>query len=94
MGASCPSGEVDDTVTTGTKGPGIDVVGVCRHPGFLDGDDHAVALGELTVTNGTTCNGTYRWQQAHDSNNSHAGVFWWKTRSLRQAGPDLIAGLP
>ena len=49
---------------------------------------------EFTVTNGSSCNGTYRWQQAHDSSNSHAGAFWWKTRSLRQTGPDLIAGLP
>jgi pimeloyl-ACP methyl ester carboxylesterase len=94
MGSSCPAGELDDTVTAGNKGPGIDVVGVCRHPGFFDGDDHAVALSEFTVTNGGTCNGTYRWTQAHDSDNNHAGSFTWKTRSLRTAGPDLIAGLP
>ncbi|MCW5893221.1 MAG: hypothetical protein KIT14_22125 [bacterium] len=94
MGASCPSGDVDDTVTSGTKGPGIDVVGVCRHPGFFDGDDHAVALAELTVANGATCNGTYRWTQAHDASNNHAAQFWWKTRSLRANGPDLVSTLP
>ena len=69
MGATCPSGEVDDTLTSGTKGLGIDVVGVCRHPGFFDGDDHAIAASEFTVTNGATCNGSYRWTQAHDSGN-------------------------
>jgi pimeloyl-ACP methyl ester carboxylesterase len=94
MGSTCPSGEIDDTVTSGTKGPGIDVVGVCKHPGFFDGDDHAIVASEFTVTNGSTCNGTYRWTQAHDPNNNHSASFWWKTRSERQAGPNLIAGLP
>jgi hypothetical protein len=94
MGASCPAGDVDDTVTAGTKGPGIDVVGVCRHPGFFDGDDHAIAMPEFTVTNGSTCNGTYRWTQAHDSANPHAASFWWKTRSVRSGGPDLLGTLP
>jgi hypothetical protein len=46
------------------------------------------------VTNGSTCNGTYKWQQAHDSSNSHAADFWWKTRSLRAVGPELLASLP
>jgi hypothetical protein len=94
MGSTCPSGEVDDTITQGTKGPGIDVVGVCRHPGFFDGDDHAITLSEFTVTNGTTCNGTYRWTQAHDASNSHAASFWWKTRAVRPAGPELLGTLP
>jgi hypothetical protein len=91
MGSACPADEIDDTVTIGTKGPGIDVVGVCRHPGLFDGDDHAIALGELSlVSNGPNCNGSYRWQQAHDSNNNHAANLWWKTRSLWADGPDLI----
>ena len=94
MGSACPAGEVDDTATSGTKGPGIDVVGVCKHPGFFDGDDHSIAASEFTVTNGATCNGTYKWKQAHDSNNSHNATFWWKTRSERAAGPDLIGSLP
>lgn len=94
MGASCPSGDVDDVVSGGNKGNGVDVVGVCRHPGFFDGDDHAIALSEFTVSNGATCNGTYRWTQAHDSNNAHAAQFWWKTRSVRTNGPDLISTLP
>ena len=49
---------------------------------------------EFTVTNGAACNGTYKWKQAHDPNNSHAADFWWKTRSLRAAGPELLASLP
>jgi cysteine-rich repeat protein len=90
MGSTCSAGEQDDTLTSGTKGLGIDVVGVCRHPGFFDGDDHAIALSEISVTNGSTCNGTYRWQQAHDSNNNHAANFWWKTRSVWNDSPDLV----
>src|SRR2546428_133128 len=92
-GTSSPAGEVDDAVTSGNKAPGIDVVGVCKHPGFFDGDDHAIALAEFTVTNGTTCNGTYKWKQAHDSSNSHDATFWWKTRSERAGGPDLAGTL-
>jgi hypothetical protein len=46
------------------------------------------------VTNGATCNGTYRWTQAHDASNNHAATFWWKTRSLRAGGPDLAGTLP
>ncbi len=64
---------------------------MCKHPGFFDGDDHPVAASEITVlSNGPTCNGSYRWQQAHDSNNNHAATFWWKTRSLYADGPDLL----
>src|SRR6202008_580728 len=73
MGSACGAGEIDDSLTQGTHGAGVDVVGVCRHPGFFDGDDHAIAASEFTVTNGSTCNGTYKWQQAHDSSNNHAG---------------------
>jgi pimeloyl-ACP methyl ester carboxylesterase len=95
MGSACPSGEVDDTVTSGNKAKGIDIAGVCHHPGYFDGDDHAVALSEFTVaSNGSTCNGSYNWKQAHDSNNSHNATTYWKTRSLRSAGPDLISTLP
>jgi hypothetical protein len=94
MGATCPSGDVDDAFTSGTKGLGIDVAGVCRHPGFFDGDDHAIASSEFTVTNGASCNGTYRWTQAHDSSNPHAASFWWKTRSVRATGPELLGSLP
>jgi cysteine-rich repeat protein len=90
MGGMCPAGEVDDTLTSGTKGLGIDVAGVCKHPGFFDGDDHAIVMSEFSVTDGSTCNGTYRWQQAHDSNNNHAANFWWKTRSLWSDAPDLV----
>src|SRR6185295_1215192 len=94
MGTSCPAGDEDDTVTSGNKGPGLDVVGVCRHPGFFDGDDHAIALSEFTVSNGATCNGTYHWTQNHDGSDPHAANFWWKTRSLRAVSPGLLGSLP
>ena len=95
MGASCPTGEKDDNLTAGNKGTGIDIAGVCKHPGYFDGDDHQVALGEITVlSNGTSCNGSYNWKQAHDSSNSHSATLTWKTRSLLVAGPDLIHSLP
>ncbi len=95
MGASCPTGEMDDNKTAGNKATGIDIAGVCKHGGYFDGDDHSVALGELTVlSNGASCNGTYNWKQAHDSGNSHSSTLTWKTRSLRVAGPDLIYSLP
>ena len=95
MGAACTTGEKDDNLTAGSKGTGIDIQGYCKHPGSFDGDDHTAALGEITVvSNGTTCNGSYKWKQAHDSNNSHSAVFTWKTRSLRTLGPDLVNSLP
>ncbi len=95
MGAACTTGEKDDNLTAGSKGTGIDIQGYCKHPGSFDGDDHTVALGEITVvSNGATCNGSYNWKQAHDSNNSHSAVLTWKTRSLRTLGPDLVNSLP
>ncbi|MDX2166700.1 MAG: hypothetical protein SF182_06535 [Deltaproteobacteria bacterium] len=93
MGASCPAGTIDDTLTAGSKGLGVDVVGVCHHPGFFDGDDHSVALSEITVTNGATCNGSYRWQQSHDSGNNHSANLWWKTRAVWADAPDLAGHL-
>jgi pimeloyl-ACP methyl ester carboxylesterase len=94
MGSACPAGEVDDALTQGTNGAGVDVVGVCRHPGFFDGDDHAIAASEFAVTNGATCNGSFRWRQDHDEDNPHAAGFWWKTRSVRAGNPDLLGSLP
>jgi hypothetical protein len=90
MGSTCPAGSIDDTITSGTKGLGVDVVGVCHHPGFFDGDDHSVALSEVSVTNGAGCNGSYRWQQAHDGGNNHSANLWWKTRALYADAPDLV----
>ncbi len=72
MGGTCPTGQIDG---------GVAVTGLCKHPGYFDGDDHVVASTELTITDGTTCNGTFRWTQRHDSSNSHAATLWWKTYS-------------
>ncbi len=73
MGSACPAGSVDDTVTSGTKGLGVDVVGVCHHPGFFDGDDHAVAMSEISVTNSSACNVPTN------------GQFWW-TNTTTEGG--------
>ncbi len=85
VGGACPAGDV-------AINPQVQVVGVCKHPGLFDGDDHAIANG-FTVTNGTGCAGAFRWAQIHDSNNSHNATFFWQTRS-RLADGGLITTLP
>jgi pimeloyl-ACP methyl ester carboxylesterase len=85
VGGACPAGDA------GTS-PQVQVVGVCKHPGFFDGDDHAITNG-FAVTNGTTCNGTFKWSQIHDSNNSHNATFFWQTRSTPAEG-GLLTILP
>jgi pimeloyl-ACP methyl ester carboxylesterase len=85
VGGACPAGDVG-------LAPQVQVVGVCKHPGLFDGDDHAIANG-FTVTPGATCNGSYRWSQIHDAKNSHAATFFWQTRS-RPAGGGLLSLLP
>jgi len=85
VGGACPAGDV-------ALSPQVQVVGVCRHPGLFDGDDHAIANG-FTLTSGAACNGAFKWSQVHDSNNSHAATFYWQTRS-RPADGGLVATLP
>ncbi|HEX3759011.1 MAG TPA: hypothetical protein VHW23_09910 [Kofleriaceae bacterium] len=85
VGGACPAGDAGIN-------PQVQVVGVCKHPGLFDGDDHAIANG-FAVGNGTACNGTFRWSQIHDSNNSHNATFFWQTRS-RPATGGLISTLP
>jgi hypothetical protein len=84
VGSACPAGQKDE---------GVEVAGVCKHPGFFDGNDHAIAASELTVTNGASCAGSFKWTQKHDSSNKHAATFWWKTRSL-PLDTSLMATLP
>ncbi|HEX8114173.1 MAG TPA: hypothetical protein VF516_40870 [Kofleriaceae bacterium] len=85
LGGACPAGDV-------AISPVVQVVGVCKHPGLFDGDDHAITNG-FTVTDGTGCAGAFRWAQIHDSSNSHNATFFWQTRS-RPADGGLIATLP
>ena len=85
VGGACPTGDVGQS-------PQVQVVGVCKHPGFFDGDDHPITNG-FAVTAGATCNGSFRWSQIHDSNNPHNATFFWQTRS-RPTGGGLIALLP
>jgi pimeloyl-ACP methyl ester carboxylesterase len=85
VGGACPAGDV-------ALSPKLQVAGVCKHPGFFDGDDHAITNG-LAITPGANCNGSFRWSQVHDSNNSHNATFFWQTRS-RPEGGSLISILP
>ena len=85
VGGACPAGDAGIS-------PQVQVVGVCKHPGFFDGDDHAISNG-FTVTGGTTCNGSFKWSQIHDANNSHNATFWWQTRSTPVEG-GLLTILP
>ncbi|HEY0606833.1 MAG TPA: hypothetical protein VGD58_28195 [Herpetosiphonaceae bacterium] len=84
VGGTCGSGQIDG---------GIAVAGLCKHPGYFDGDDHIVAAGELTISDGTSCSGTFKWTQRHDSSNNHAATLWWKTYS-QPAARSLIGTLP
>jgi pimeloyl-ACP methyl ester carboxylesterase len=77
VGATCPAGET-------TRG--LQVVGLCRHPGFFDGDDHIIASSEFAVTDGASCAGTYKWTQAHDSNKHNAAFYWQERASLTEGG--------
>lgn len=85
VGGACPAGDA-------AISPVVQVVGVCKHPGLFDGDDHPITNG-FTVTDGAGCAGAFRWAQIHDSNNSHNATFFWQTRS-RPADGGLIATLP
>ncbi|HEX6290097.1 MAG TPA: hypothetical protein VFZ66_12945 [Herpetosiphonaceae bacterium] len=83
IGGSCGTGEIDS---------GVAVTGVCKHPGYFDGDDHVVAASELTIIDGASCGGSFKWTQRHDSSNRHAATLWWKTYS-QPASRDLIGTL-
>lgn len=85
IGGACPAGHADG---------GVHVAGRCKHPGYFDGGDHAIASSEISTGNGATCNGTFSWRQAHDRNNKHAATFWWKTYSLPSGGGVVDALLP
>jgi hypothetical protein len=85
VGGACPAGDAGIN-------PQVQVVGVCHHPGFFDGDDHAISDG-FAVARGAACNGTFTWSQVHDSNNSHAATFYWQTRST-PVGGGLLSIVP
>jgi hypothetical protein len=85
ISAACPGGET-------AINPQVQVVGVCRHPGYFDGDDHAIQQG-WNVFVGAGCGGAYKWTQIHDPNNSHNAFFYWQTRSRLSEG-GLITILP
>lgn len=85
INAACPDGET-------AVNPQIQVVGVCKHPGYFDGDDHAIQQG-WNVFVGAGCGGAYQWTQIHDPNNNHNAFFYWQTRSRLIEG-GLVTILP
>ncbi|HKX28701.1 MAG TPA: hypothetical protein VJ302_13465 [Blastocatellia bacterium] len=85
INAACPDGETAII-------PQLQVVGACKHPGFFDGDDHAIQQG-WNVFVGEGCGGSYRWTQIHDPNNSHHAFFYWQLRSRLSEG-GLVTILP
>ena len=83
VGGACPTGEADGSVA---------VAGVCRHPGWFDGDDHPISSSELSVQNGASCRGSFHWTQHHDTSHSHAAILTWKTTSVLPGG-GLVSAL-
>ncbi|MBI5534554.1 MAG: hypothetical protein HY898_17645 [Deltaproteobacteria bacterium] len=68
-----------------------EVVGVCLHPGLLDGDDHAVDSEGLMVTDGADCGGSFVWKHSHQGE-EHAARLWYKSYSV-PAGGGLLSAL-
>lgn len=69
-----------------------EVVGICRHPDLLDGDDHVLDEEALTVTDGDACGGSFAWQHAHEGE-QHAARLWYKSYSVPEGG-GLLYRLP
>ena len=82
IGSTCPDGHADG---------GLRLVGLCKHPGYFDGDDHPIVASEFTITDGARCDGAFSWTQQHHKND-HAAIFWWKTYSL-PTGAGLLDAL-
>lgn len=79
---SCPAG---------SPSPGtLDVVGNCHHPGFRDGDDHAMGVDQLVSVGDDHCGGTVAWKNVHD--HPHSGTVWFKSYAGGAGG--VLATLP
>jgi hypothetical protein len=86
FGASTQGEAVGGVCPAGLAGDGIEVVGVCEHPGYFDGDDHPIDPSELQILAGEACDGSVRWTQEHDPENGHAAHIHWKTLAHVPAG--------
>jgi hypothetical protein len=83
--ASCPKGDV--------AFGDVDVQGVCRHPGFFDGDDHAFGdESRLEASRAGACGGSFKWSHRHDGQNRAARA-WLKAYSAPSGG-GLVSLLP
>ncbi len=66
------------------SGGALDLVGNCHHPGYSDGDDHAMYPEQLLATFDGRCGGTVRWKNVHD--HPHAGTVWFKSYAYEPLG--------
>jgi pimeloyl-ACP methyl ester carboxylesterase len=69
-----------------------EVVGSCRHPEILDGDDHALDPANLVVTDAAECGGSFAWQHPH-TGEQHAAQLWYKSYAVPEGG-GLLYRLP
>ena len=68
------------------------MVGTCRHPGLLDGDDHVLDEASLVVTDAAQCGGSFAWKHAHEGE-MHAARLWYKSYAVPEGG-GLLHVLP
>lgn len=62
----------------------IDVVGNCHHPGYFDGDDHAMSAPQIVSTADNVCGGSVSWKNIHD--HPHSGTLWFKSYATGTGG--------
>jgi hypothetical protein len=74
-----PAFSTDSRCSAGQPGSELDVVGICQHSGFFDGDDHAVSEDEWLPGDDVSCPSALRWSQSHDADGAHAARVFWKT---------------
>jgi hypothetical protein len=81
-----PPFETDGSCAADQPVAELDVVGICQHPGFFDGDDHAVSEAEWLPGDDVSCPSTLRWSQRHDADGAHPAHVSWKTYAPAEAG--------
>jgi len=77
---------IDGDCDPGAASTELDIVGVCRHPGLFDGDDHAIAEDEWLSAGDAACPSRLVWSQRHDPGGQHAARVVWKTYSAPEPG--------
>ncbi|HTV25018.1 MAG TPA: hypothetical protein VMG12_40270, partial [Polyangiaceae bacterium] len=77
---------IDGDCDAEASGSELDIVGVCRHPGLFDGDDHAIGEDEWLPAGDADCPSRLVWSQRHDPDGSHAARVVWKTYAPPEPG--------